>query len=293
MVGLMGCATIESIRVVNPDYSIMDRLVITLDKKKLGNKYEDVKNSIKSDIDKFKWHITDWIEQFKDDNFDVYKVLESGIKCTPMESAKDNEFGVTLEFAGIEYFRIFYGLECVTEELQDIMSTDQYYKAMTDVGPFISKISSDNYSSENMGLFLYKYYMFSDKGLMNGINDFALDDSQTYLEKYSIMSGFNMDDVEISQVFTYPDDRIKSNADEVEVVDGMTFMAWNLSDKDDGFEMEMYYVGARTTAWYVVGLIISVIAVVVIFFVVRYKHKEDIAVVITKQEVEKKDKNER
>lgn len=289
----MGCATIESIRVVNPDYSIMDRLVITLDKKKLGNKYEDVKNSIKSDIDTFKWHITDWIEQFKDDNFDVYKVLESGIKCTPMESAKDNEFGVTLEFAGIEYFRIFYGLECVTEELQDIMSTDQYYKAMTDVGPFISKISSDNYSSENMGLFLYKYYMFSDKGLMNGINDFALDDSQTYLEKYSIMSGFNMGDVEISQVFTYPDDRIKSNADEVEVVDGMTFMAWNLSDKDDGFEMEMYYVGARTTAWYVVGLIISVIAVVVIFFVVRYKHKEDIAVVITKQEVEKKDKNER
>ena len=35
IVTMSGCATIDSIRIVNPDYSIIDRLVVTLDESSL------------------------------------------------------------------------------------------------------------------------------------------------------------------------------------------------------------------------------------------------------------------
>lgn len=287
LVGLFGCAKIESIRVVNPDYSIMDKLVITLDESKLnkvGKSLDEIKASVYTDMIDFRNHVNDWITSFQENHTQVYTLLKTGIDCRVLESTKHNELSIVIDFAGIEYFRFFYGLECVTEELQDIMDADTYTKAINDIGPFVTKICNDDYSTEGMGLFLYKYYMFNDSGLMSGIEDYGLDES--YYSKYNQMTNYTLDDVQINQIFTYPDDRIKSNADEVEVVDGMTFMMWDLSSKEDGFGMSIYYIGAKTTAWYVLGLIISAIAVVVIFCVIKYKYRNNVAVEITKQDIE-------
>lgn len=288
--GLLGCAKIESMRIVNPDYSVIDELVITLDKSKLDKigKYQQVKNSVANDLFAFKGHVEDWIDDFAVDYPDIHFLLDNGgIKCTIPETGKDGQFRILLEFAGVEYFRFFYGLDCVTEKLQEIMSSEMYNKAMNDIGPFFTKICNSDYSTEEMGLFLYKYYMFSDSGLMSGIDDFGRDLGldESFVDKYSTLTNSSLDDVELTQIFTYPDDRIKSNADDVEVVGGMTFMSWDLSNKDDGFQMSMYYLGAKTISWYVLAFIISAISVVVIFFVIKNKYNKS-RIEITKQEIE-------
>ncbi|MGN0961405.1 MAG: hypothetical protein ACI4PF_04320, partial [Christensenellales bacterium] len=291
---LFGCATIESIRVVNPDYSIIDKLVVTLDESKLnkaGKSLDEVRTSIYSDMINFRNYVDDWIDSFSDDYPEIFIILKNGIYCQVPESTKRNEISVVIEFAGIEYFRIFYGLETVTEELQNVMNSESYKKAMNDIGPFITKICNNDYKTEGMGLFLYKYFMFSDNGLMSGIKDFSLSgNGESYYEKYSNLTNYTLDDVQINQIFTYPDDRIKSNADDVEVLNGMTFMAWDLSNKEEGFEMSIYYVAAKTTSWYIVGLLVSAIAVVIIFFCIKKKYKNAISVKITKQEIEKNER---
>lgn len=286
---LTGCAKIESFRIVNPDYSIIDELVITLDRSKLDKvgKYDKVKSSVLSDMYTFKGYVDDWVDELEVGYPEIHKLFEKGITCEIVTS-QDSMFKFVMTFSGIEYFRFFYGLECATEELQDIMSSEEYHKAMNDIGPFVSKMSAGEYKTENMGLFLYKYYMFGDSGLMSGINTFGKDiesSGASYVEKYSNMTHYTLDDVEITQAFTYPDETIRSNADDIETVGGMTFMSWDLSDKDDGFQMMMYYVGARPTAWYVLALVVTIGATVGIYFYIKRKYSGE-RPQITKQEIE-------
>lgn len=287
---LTGCASIETFRIVNPDYSIIDELVITLDRSKLDKvgKYETVRNSIMNDMYEFKGYVDDWIDELEEGYPVIHQLFKQGIKCEIQDTGKDNMFKFVMTFSGLEYFRFFYGLECVTEELQDIMDSEEYYKAFEDIGPFVSKMSAGEYGRENMGLFLYKYYKFSNTGIFSGLDTFGSDittDGKSYVEKYSNMTNYSLDDVNMTQAFTYPDENIKSNADDTETVGGMTFMSWDISDKDDGFQMEVYYIGARTTAWYVLALVLTVGATVGIYFYIKKKHN-DKRPEITKQEVE-------
>lgn len=285
---LMGCATIETYRIVNPDYSIIDEIVITLDRSKLDKvgKYSEVKNGVENDMLTFATYVNDWIDLFEEDYPMIHSLLKKGITCSKEETSQDNQIKFVMNFAGIEYFSFFYGLDCATEELQDIMSSELYHKALTDIGPFVSKMSAGDYNRENMGLFLYKYYMFGSSGLMSGLEGFEEElGARDYVEKYSSMTHYTLDDVDIIQNFTYPDTTIKSNADDTETVGGMTFMSWDISDKTDDFEMEIYYVGARPTAWYVLALILTAGATVGIYFLIKKKYNKD-RVKITKQEIE-------
>ena len=123
---------------------------------------------------------------------------------------------------------------------------------------------------------------------MSGIEDFKIDEIGTnYYDKYTKITGFDKDDVKVSQVFAYPDDRLYSNADEVEVIDGFTFMAWDLTDKDEDFEMSIYKIAPYVVAWYVLALMLTVVAVVVGFIIIREVASRSPQVKITKKEVEK------
>lgn len=283
---LTGCATIESYRIVDSDYSITDGIVITLDKKELGAKYDDVKQSVVRDMMSFSQYVSKWIDSFEDDHALIHSLLKKGITCGMVETEKDNQLKFIMKFSGIEYFRFFYGLECVTEELQDIMLAEEYERALEDIGPFVANMSAGEYGRENMGLFLYKYYMFDSSGIMSGIGNCCEDIGvRDYVEKYSSMTGYTLDDVDITQAFTYPDDSLCSNADDVEKVGGMTFMSWDISEKDDDFKMEIYYLGARPTAWYVLALVLTAGATVGIYFYIKKKHNGE-RPQITKQEIE-------
>ena len=266
--------------MVDSYYCIMDRFVVTLDKTKLSTQYTDVKNAVYNDMVAFRNYVYGWVDSFKDTYPEVYLELSEGIKCQDV-SDNDNKLSVTIEFKNTYCFGMFYGIVTLDE--------GEYLKAMEDKGPFVSKILLQDYKTEEMGLFLYKYSMVSTANFLDSIEDYNIEGIGTnYYSKYNeLIDGYSLSDISVSQVFAYPDDRIYANADEKEIVDGFTFLYWNLSDKDENFEMSIYKIAPEVAAWYVLGLIISVVAVVVLFIVLKTKQKSSIDIKITKKEAEK------
>lgn len=279
IISMSGCAKVEIMRTVDSFSIIMDKLVVTLDENKLLNNYTNVRNSVIADMITFRNYVHDWIEGYKEEYPKVYLDMKEGIICEVPES-QNNELSVAITFADISFFAVFYGLA-------DINNVE-YAHAMEDVGPFIQEIFEQEYQSEEFSLFLYKYSMVSNKGILSSVKDYKIDGIDTnYYEKYTELTGCSLSDLEVTQIFAYPDDRLYSNADVKEVVSGVTFLAWDLSEKGSDFEMSIFKLAPRSASWYMLALGISAIFVVTATIVIAIKYKNEISVKITKQDVEK------
>ena len=279
IISMSGCAKVEIMRTVDSYRVIMDKLVVTLDKNKLLNNYDNVRNSVIADMITFRNYVHDWIEGYKDEYPKVYLDMKEGIICEVPES-QNNELSVVITFADISFFAVFYGLA----DINDV----EYAHAMEDVGPFIQEIFDQEYQSEEFNLFLYKYSMVSNKGLLSTVKDYKIDGIDTnYYDKYTELTGCSLSDLDVTQIFAYPDDRLYSNADVKEVVAGVTFLAWDLNDKGADFEMSIFKLAPRSSSWYMLALGISAIFVVIATIVIAVKYRNEITVKITKQDVEK------
>ena len=278
---LAGCADIELIRTVDSNYVIMDKFVITLDKSSLGSNYDVVRASIVDDMTNYRNYVNDWIESFREDYIDEYEYLKDGILCETITD-NDNELSVYIEFYEMECFAMFYGL-ATFEGVEGIS------KAMDDIGPFVTQILTQDYKTENMGLFLYKAALMSNQSMLSDLENCKIDEiGVNYYDKYTDMLGADNQDISLTQIFAYPDDRLYSNADEVEELDGFTFMLWDLTNKGKDFRMEAYKLAPRVVAWYVLALIISVAVICVAIVVIKYCiKKSNTKVLITKKEAER------
>ena len=276
---MSGCAKVEMMRTVDSYRIIMDKLVVTLDKGKLLNNYDNVRNNVIADMITFRNYVHDWIEGYKDEYPKVYLDMKEGIVCEVPES-HSNELSVVITFADISFFAVFYGLANINNV--------EYACAMEDVGPFIQEIFDQEYKTEEFNLFLYKYSMVSNKGIMDTIKDYKIDGIDTnYYEKYTELTGCSLSDLDVTQIFAYPDDRLYSNADVKEVVAGVTFLAWDLNEKGSDFEMSIYKLAPKSASWYMLALGISAVFVVIATIVIAIKYKNEITVKISKQDVEK------
>ncbi len=279
VISMSGCAKIEVMRTVDSYYTIMDKLVVTLDKNKLLNNYTVVRSAVIEDMVTFRNYVNNWIAGYEQDYPKVYLEMKEGIKCEIPES-QNNELSVVLTFADLSFFAVFYGLA-------DINNVE-YASAMEDKGPFIADIFKQEYQTEEFNVFLYKYSKVSSEGLLKTAKDYQIDGINTnYYEKYTNLTSYTLSDVEVSQIFAYPDDRIYSNADVKEVVGGVTFLAWDLSEKGADFDMEIYKLAPKSSSWYVLALIISAVVVIVITAVIATKYRNEVNVKITRQDVEK------
>ena len=280
MFGIFGCADIQYVRRVFPNQSIMDKFVVTLDKAELGEEYTNVRNNVYGDMVEFRNYVSDWVKSFEESYGDIYETLKSGITSQVIEN--NNELSLIIEFDNWYCFGMFYGY---AEE-----DNVEYTKAMEDRGPFIKNILSQDYETEDLNLFLYKYSMVRDDGIMGDLDDFILEEiGVDYYTKYKNLTGYDLDDISVGQIFAYPDDRIYSNADDRVVVEGETYLSWDLSGKDDGYQMTIYKLAPRTYIWYICGLLISAVVVMVITLVIAKKHKNEVKVIITKKDCENKD----
>lgn len=274
-----GCAKVEVIRTVDSYNVIMDKLVVTLDEDKLHNNYNNVRDNVLADMVTFRNYVNEWIEGYQEDYPKIYLEMKEGIVCEIPES-QNNELSIIITFADISFFAVFYGLATINDV--------EYVSAMEDKGPFLAGMFNQEYQTEEFNLFLYKYSKVSSNGIMNTIKDYKIDGVDTnYYEKYTGITNYSLSDLEVTQIFAYPDDRLYSNADVKEVAGGITFLAWDLSDKGADFEMEIYKLGPKGVSWYVLALIISAVFVVIASFVIAIKYRKEVTVKITKQDVEK------
>lgn len=274
-----GCARVDMMRIIDGNYIITDKITIEFDEKKISSKgktVEEVMSKLDADFDILKTAIDDWKNEFATDYQDLYVEMQLGILCGKENSIK-NEYSMYITFANSKMFYLFYGY----------YDTDEYGidGALKDVGPFMDKIAHEEYGVENLNWFLKKYSMLVSDNPIKNIKEFTYND-RNICDDYSNFTGYTIEDLELNQIFTYPDDRIYSNADFEEEVGGLSFFGWELNGKDENFKLELYRLLPKTVAWYALGLIISTIVVIVLIFMYRKKYKKQVEVKITKAEVE-------
>ncbi len=277
-----GCAQVEFLRTVDDYEVITDKLVVVLDEAKL-NKHnvslETVTAEINNDFIRFRQHVGMWVDSFAPYP-ELHEMLEKGVYCE-YTFVKRNELSVLVQFANWDCFAIFYGLI----DIKDC----EYNRAMEDIGPFITKIINGEFEKENIGLFLYKYSVVNDAGIIGKIRDngYSIEGINTdYVQKYKNITKYSLDDIEMSQVFVYPDDRIYSNATYEDHVGDLTMLSWDLTDCGEGYQMSIYKVAPRAVSWYVLAIVISAIVVVALFVYIKTHAQNQIVVKITKQDVE-------
>lgn len=286
MFSLCGCASVQYLRTINGNGSIVDKLVISLDESKInkaGSTLTQVKSYINADFISFKEHIDSWKGYFDVGEYPELALrLETGITVHTTET--QNELTFSVEFSDWQMFGLFYGIVTVDGQ--------EFEKAMTDVGPFLSEMLLNEYGTGDLGIFLYKYSRVEDQGFIKNLQNVENDeyvDFTTLYNNYRALTNnhYDLSDIEISQVFTYPDTKLYGNADESEEYKGLNFMYWNLSDKGEDFKMEIYKVAPRVVPWYVVALVVATGVVVFLLFRIRKNAKNKVTVRVTKEEVER------
>lgn len=283
---LSGCADIEFIRAIDSTNTIIDKLAITLDESKINKAGRELSNGesgvidlIQSDMITFRNDIKQW----KIDEFgmfpDLYERVNNGINIEVTRPRK-NEISISLEFDSWEMFGLFYGY-AIPEDFE-------YTEFMADHGPFIDRILNQEYESNSYGLFLIKYSILKNSGIKSDIQGYEYKGKNYYTEYKEYMhNNYDITDVNLSQIFAYPDDRLHSNADDSEVQGDLTLLRWDLNDKSEDFELSIYKITANTSTWYITALVISIIAILIITLVIHRKYKNNVEVKITKGEVEK------
>ena len=281
--GFCGCANIEFYRAIDPYQVIVDKLVIEINESKInkvGLDLDTVMQSINSDIRSFGESIDHWKTQFKDYP-EILNAIDKGIKIEtpPITKENPNTISVSIEFANWQMFGLFYGYS----EVEDL----EYKKVMEDVGPFIDNIINEKYEQEDFGLFLIKYSIVKNSGIVSKIETFEQNNINLY-NKYRELTKntYSLDDLKVTEYFAYPDDRIYNNADVSYSEGGMTFMIWDIGEKESGFQMEMYKLYPKAVTWYTIALIISAIFIIVITIVIYKKSKSNPVKKITRWEVE-------
>jgi len=274
-----GCADVEFIRAVDATDTIIDKLVIEIDESKVnksGVELSTVMNAINDDMTAFRLSVDKWKLQFV--SFpELMEALDKGVYIDI--ALINNKISLAIEFANWQMFGVFYGYSDV--------ENFEYSKAMEDVGPFIDDILNEDYSNENYGLFLIKYSILKNSGILGEIEDFQFNNTN-YYDKYVELTNnrYSIEDISVSQIFAYPDDRVYNNADEFFVEGGMTFMRWDFDDKTEGFEMQMYKLSVNAIWWYVLALVISAVVIVTLVIIFMTKIKKQKIEQITRWEVE-------
>jgi len=281
-----GCASIEYRRAVDGNNAIIDDFIVELDESKInkvaGKNYSSVFDLVENDMQLIVESIKNWKLGFEVYE-DLYPAIKDGIEPTLSSSKKDKRLRLTVQFANVQLFGLFYGY----------IETDdyEYEKVMEDVGPFVKQMLLEDYSpNENYGLFLYKYSLIKENGILDTIKTFEFNGVNFY-EKYKteMHDFYDVKDLDIYESFLYPDDRMYSNADQKEIEQGITWLRWDLSNLNpEDVNMEVYKLAPRRVTWYILALVISIVALIVISIVVYKKRKNEIQVKITKRDVEKR-----
>lgn len=275
-----GCANIEFIRAIDSQNVIIDKLVIEVDESKInksGVELKTIMDSINDDLIAFRLSVDKWKEQF-DNHAEIKNMIKDGIYVDA--SIIKNKASIAIQFANWQMFGLFYGYT----EVDDF----EYSKALEDIGPFVDKMMTEDYDNEQFGLFLIKYSIIRNSGIGNKLTDFTFNNTN-YYEKYINMTNnhYSVDDISLSQIFAYPDDRVYNNADSKYVQGGMTFMQWSLDDKPEDFQMEIYKLVPKSLWWYILALVISAIFVIIITVIIVIRYKKNPREKITRWEVEK------
>lgn len=245
---LCSCANIEYQRVTDDNGQIMDKLTIELDrtamlKKMTATKYDKLKKDIEKDVTSYVNGIVLRCASLRREytNMD----FKNGVSAVASEwvtmDGNIDEIFVQVNYANIKFYKLVNG---ITDDQESSSGSDNEIVSNWFVSKYIMKTSNtfSNIEEYEGDRNFYDYY------------------TNTYDE-------FNMEDLNLVQIYGTTDSRLKSNADYVEKIDGINYHLWEIDTKDGAYktcELSYYYLTAVGTGWYVLALGMAVVLAVVL-----------------------------
>lgn len=247
---LCGCANIEYQRVTDDTGQIMDKFTIELDKREIvgrigETRYLELKEDIKHDVEEYVSAIQNRITTLQREMGGMMD-FQSNVSATSSKwysvSSTTDQIFVQVNYANSEYYRNIHN---------------------------ISNEGGDSNNGEIVSNWFVSKYIIKTENAFDNIED--LEAGHNYYDFYTGKYGeFDMSEVGLTQIYGTTDDRLKSNADYVENIDGITYHLWEIDSKDAGYktcELTYYYLTAVGTGWYVVALALSVVLALVLISV--------------------------
>ena len=246
-----GCANVEYQRITDDTGQIVDRLIVELKEDEILTKISIEKlTALKQDIEK---------------DFNEYVQTINYLK--PQLQASNP----TLDFAnGIVADRstwINYNDNTSKITLQIIYKDSSYLQALN--GSSDSEDTEEDNTEIISNLFISKYMMYSPNAF-SSLDDAGLG-GEKYLDYYTNKyNEFTIEDINLTQIYGTTDDRLKSNANYKETIDGINYHLWEIDTVDSAYktmELSYYYTTAVGTGWYIVALSLSFALAIILIIV--------------------------
>lgn len=249
---LCGCANIEYMRVTDDTGKIVDKLTVELNETELATKLNAVQIlSLKADI----------ASDFKDykDNIEYAKGV-LGKEHLDLNF----ELGITVQTTG--WLEMGQGVSKIAIEIT--YANSQFLALLYGDGDD-EEASEPNITSD----------WFISKYLIENENVFAgIEDSEYFSRYTSRYDEFSISDLNLTQVYGTTDDRLKSNADYKDEINGINYHLWEIGTENGEYKtmkLGYYYITAVGTGWYVIALSVSVAVALVLVVVSAIKTHND------------------
>lgn len=298
---LSSCASIQFTReVVNGQ--IRDAFCVELDKSKLSNEdYQKLSNELDKDFKAYRSAVNSWItNNFEPDGKTISYELSANIRksIVPRYSGEtEGKFYFEIYFASYGYFYLFYG----QTGIEGVNENQAFETVLKDIGPFLTETKS--LSKENISAFSYKYGRFASESIYNFVvnqkvisvlpSGEIVENEQTYLDKYLNLLGnsekYNKDNilenVQLKEVFGTDEKKIFSNANDgrERSTDGIYYHYWDLNKMvaDGKSNVEIFFKAPRSSAWYILGLGVSIVVVALVYLLSRTQVLKEIDKALT------------
>lgn len=261
MIIFTGCANVEYQRITDDTGRIIDRLVVEINEEDLLKKIsQDKVNELKDDIN----------NDIKAYVFSV-KQARDYLHSTNTDPNLNYHDGITIENTG------WTVVEGTTYRImiQMVFENSTYLEKL--YGSSDNEENSPNEIISN--LFISKYVMYSDNVFKNMEETSGGVDNKNYFDYYSNKYGeFTIKDMNLTQIYGTTDKRLKSNADYVEIIEGINYHLWEIDTENAGYktmQLSYYYRTAVGTGWYILALGISIALAILLIIVYIIKARKD------------------
>ena len=249
-----GCANIEYHRVTDDTGQIIDRLIVELHDNEIIEKIGEVKfTALKQDIE---------------GDFNDYIQAINNMKPHLQVENPEMDFSTGIVAERSSWIKNEENISKIT--IQIVYKNSAYLQALNGSSSN-DETQEDSDDTEIINnLFISKYMMYSD-------NVFSDIDETAYYQYYTASYGeFNMSDVNLTQVYGTTDNRLRSDADYIENIEGINYHLWDIETENDAYKVKKlsyHYRTAVGTGWYILALGLSLVLAIILIIVYIIKRK--------------------
>lgn len=277
---LTGCASVDYSRIVEKSGKVTDRVVVSLELNKIASAGYNVNllvANITYDLQLLYFsNVTNFIENSMY-NENLTQEQKNNIKdniVTKIEKSKDNtKIIASITFNNSEVFNLYY----------DFLKSQN---PSTPPDEENGEQKSDVELKRNM--FFTTYIQTADNAFGDVVNGMLAPIFNKYYATLKLGENFSLNDLTLTQIYGSYNTDLKSNADYVQIKDGIKLHYWEINPVNPN-KLQFYSYSPNVPMWYIFALMVSIsVAILILFYgLVKYNNPFN----VTKNKIVKTFKN--